>query len=349
MMFASDNWSGASDKVLAAFTSAMAGFAPAYGNDAPTKRVTERLADLFQKDVHVFLVASGTGANALAIQALTPRWGGAVMCHAEAHVDVDEGGASEFYSGVKMLGIPGVGGKIPPDALLAKLADNKRGRTHPTALSITNLTECGQAYSVHEVSRLGLIAEDHGLKVHMDGARFANAIAASEAAPADLTWRAGVDILTLGGTKNGCLIAEAIIVFDPALAPVVDRLRLRAGHLLSKQRVIAAQFDAWLDDEHWLDLADHANAMGRRLAAGLDASRHGRPAWPTDANEVFAIFNAATVERLKAAGAAFYPWPATSLPATESLAPTEAIYRLVTSFATTPDEVDGFLAVLNGE
>lgn len=348
-MFASDNWSGASQKVLAALTTAMTGFAPAYGNDALTKRVTERLSDLFQKDVHVFLVASGTGANALAIQALTPRWGGAVMCHAEAHVDVDEGGASEFYSGVKMLGIPGVGGKIAPDALLSKLADNARGRTHPTALSITNLTECGQAYSVHEVSRLGLIAADHSLKFHMDGARFANAIAASEAAPADLTWRAGVDILTLGGTKNGCLIAEAIVVFDPALAPVVDRLRLRAGQLLSKQRVIAAQFGAWLDQEHWLDLADHANAMGRRLAAGIDASNRVRLAWPTDANEVFAIFNAATVDRLKAAGAVFYPWPATSLPKDETLGPDEAVHRLVASFATTEAEVDEFLATLNGE
>jgi threonine aldolase len=183
----------------------------------------------------------------------------------------------------------------------------------------------------------------------MDGARFANAVAASEAAPADLTWRAGVDILTLGGTKNGCLIAEAIVVFDPALAPVIDRLRLRAGHLLSKQRVIAAQFDAWLDGEHWLDLADHANAMGRRLAAGIAASNRARHAWPTDANEVFAIFNTATVDRLKAAGAAFYPWPATSLPKDETLSPDEAIHRLVASFATTEAEVDQFLSIMNGD
>lgn len=354
MNFASDNWAGASDKVIAAISAANAGAAPAYGTDPLTARVRDRLVDLFERELEVFLVPTGTGANALALAALAPSWGGAVICHEGAHVHADEGGASEFYSAVKFVPVAGIGGKITPAGL--KQAIETYPRHHPnvhqvaaTVLSLTNLTECGTAYTADEMTQLCLQAQEAGLRVHLDGARFANAVAHLQAAPSALTWRAGVDILTFGATKNGCLMAEALVVFDRNLAEAVARLRMRAGHLVSKQRFIAAQYDAWLADEHWLDLAEHANAMAARLAAGIRANGAARLAFEPDGNEVFAVLPRTSAARLEQAGARFYQWGADSVAADRRPGEDETLIRLVCAFATTTREVDRFLSVLVGK
>lgn len=353
MNFASDNWAGASEKVLAALASANGGPAPAYGDDLLTARVRARLVDLFERDLELFLVPTGTGANALALSALAPAWGGAVICHAGAHVHADEGGAAEAQAGVKFLPVDTPAGKITPDALRATLAgwprhDANVHRVAATVLSLTNLTECGTAYTPDEMTQLCLQAQEAGLRIHLDGARFANAVAHLQVPPSALTWRAGVDILTLGATKNGCLMAEALVVFDAKLAETVARLRMRAGHLVSKQRFIAAQFDAWLEDEHWLDLAEHANAMATRLAAGIRRAGPARLAFEPAGNEVFAILPRASATRLAAAGARFHAWEGASIAPDRAPRPGETVIRLVTAFNTTPDEVDRFIAELAG-
>lgn len=351
MNFASDNWAGASEKVLAALVEAgRAGPMPAYGSDEISARVLARFRDLFQtEDLEVLFVPTGTAANALSLAAFTPPWG-AVLAHEEAHVVVDECGAPEFYTGAKLVTLPGVGGKIAPDTLRLALDAMPRGVVHhsqPAVLSLTNLTECGTAYTPAEVQVLGGIARYHGLTVHMDGARFANAVSALECAPCDLTWRAGVDVLSFGGTKGGCLMAEAIVLFGRARWEAATFLRKRAGHLLSKHRIVAAQFDAFLEGEHWLDLADHANAMARRLADGFRASSRARLAFEPAGNEVFAIFDTETAERLTDAGVRCYPWSAKSLAADAAPGPDEGVHRFVASFATTEADVDALLAVLD--
>ena len=348
MIFASDNWAGASAKVAAALAASAAGHRMPYGNDDDTRRLEATLSDLFERRVAFFAVTTGTAANSLSLAAFTPPWGAAIS-HARAHVQVDECGAPEFFSGAKLIGIPGGRGKITPEGLTAVLADMPGGVVHhsqPSIVTLTNATEIGTVYRPDEVGAIAEVARGRGMAVHMDGARFANALVRIGCTPAELTWKAGVDVLSFGATKNGCLMAEGIVLFDRSKAETLGYLRKRAAQLLSKHRVVTSQYEAWLDDGHWLDLARHANAMADRLAAGIAASRDGRIAWAPEANEVFAFVTPATAERLKAAGAAFYEWSSAGLAPEDAPRPGEVMIRLIASFVTTTDEVDRFVALL---
>jgi threonine aldolase len=347
MNFASDNTAGVAPAILDAIGRANAGFALGYGNDAATLAVEQRLARLFEHELSAFLVPTGTAANALAIAQLAPPWG-AVLCHEEAHLIADECGAPEFFGGgVKLIGLPGVACKITAQQLAARLKAGPWGGPHhvtPAVLSLSQVTEAGTLYRIDEIRELATIAHAHGMAVHMDGARFANALARQNASPAETTWKAGIDVLSLGATKCGALAAEAVIFFDPAQAKNMADRRKRAGHLMSKHRFLAVQLDAWLTDDVWLDLARHANKMADRLLEGLVKAGFRFP-WPVEANEVFVILPGAADTRLKATGASYYPWSTGSLPADVTLAPDEVLARLVTSFATTAIEVDRFVEV----
>lgn len=349
MFFASDNGLGASDRIMAAIAAANDGSAClAYGRDDGTAHVERLLSDLFEREVAVFMVATGTAANGLALSTLTPPWG-IVLCHDESHVMEDECCGPEFFTGgAKLVGIRGPGAKITPAALEATIASLGRRVPHNApihALSLTQSTELGLVYSVEEVKALSAIAKAHGAGVHMDGARFANAVAALGCAPADITWKAGVDVLSFGTTKNGALACEAIVYFDPAKGGEMVRRRMRAGHLLSKHRFLAAQMQAFLADGHWLDLARHANAMAARLATGLSAVPGVRLPIRPEANGLFPIMPDAMVEALKAEGAVFYPWSDRGLEDAHRARRDETMMRLVTSFATRAEDVDRFVAV----
>jgi threonine aldolase len=345
MNFASDNAAGMAPEILEALTRANEGFVLGYGNDDLTRNVERRIGEIFERDVAVFMVPTGTAANALALAHVSPSWG-AVFTHAEAHIVTDECGAPEFFgNGVKLIGLPGVGCKVAPDVLSAALAPYQGHAPHqviPSALSISQASEAGTIYRPDEVAALAEIAHARGMKVHMDGARLANALARLNASPAQATWNAGVDVLSFGATKGGAMAAEAVVFFDRALAAQMGERRKRAGHLLSKHRFLAAQFQAFLHDDCWLRLARHANAMADRLASGL--SRAGfAPVWPVEANLVFVIVPKGLNERLRAAGARYYERGSDSLPAGVALRPGDALVRLVTSFATHASEVDRFV------
>lgn len=345
MIFASDNWAGASPPVLDALVRANGGPAPSYGGDAITARLEARFREVFERDLSVFLVATGTAANALSLAALAPPWGG-IVCHESSHVMEDECGAAEFYSGgAKLMGLPGDVGKIAAADLAAFLAVPRRAPHHvkPAALSLTQATEIGTVHTVDEIAALAEAAHAHNLGVHMDGARFANALARLGVSPAAMTWKAGIDILSFGATKNGCMAAEAILVFDRERAAHLAERRMRGGHLLSKSRFLAAQLEAYLADDNWLASARHANAVAARLADGLRTLPGVRLPWPTEANAAFPILPLALAEALRAAGAMFHPWSPRGLPAGETVGSGEALVRMVTSFATTADSVERFL------
>jgi threonine aldolase len=347
MNFASDNAAGVAPEILAAIARANDGAALAYGRDDWTKRVERRFAELFEREVAVFLVPTGTAANALALAHLTPPWG-AVLCHAESHIATDECGAPEFFGGgIKLIGLPGAGGKIAPETLQDALEHGQWGGPHhvsPSVLSLSQVTEAGTIHRPHELRRLAEIAHGRGLAVHLDGARLANALARMNASPAEATWQAGVDALSFGATKNGALAAEAVVFFDPARGANMQERRKRGGHLVSKHRFIAAQWEAYLSDGLWLRLARHANAMADQLAERLSAAGLA-PVWPVEGNEVFVVLPARTDERLKAAGASYYPWSSDGLPAGTKVPEGAILARLVTSFATTPAEADRFVAI----
>ena len=348
MIFASDNWAGASETVTAAVAAAARLGGRAYGNDDLTRGLTRRFSELFEREVAVFLVGTGTAANTLAIASYA-RPGGVVLCHRHAHINVDEAGASEFFGGTKLVGIEGRDGKYAAEDLARVLERYPEGNVHygrPVVASLAEITELGATYAPEEIAAIAAVAKRRGMAVHMDGARFAGAVAALGASPADLTWRAGVDVLSFGGTKNGCLAAEAVVFFNPAEAADFGFARQRAGHGFSKAWFIAAQFDAFLADGHWLDLARHANAMGARLAAAIRGSRSARLALEPAANEIFAIMPKALEARLKAAGAVFNPWSVETLPAEERPGPDEVLVRLITSFQTRAEDVDACAARL---
>jgi threonine aldolase len=348
MNFASDNAAGVAPEIVAAIAAANNGSALAYGNDAATKQVELRFAELFDHEVAVFLVPTGTAANALAIAHLAPPWG-AVLCHAEAHIATDECGAPEFFGGgLKLFGLPGVACKIGADQVAAALVVGQWGGPHhvsPAVLSLSQATEAGTIYRPDEIRQLADVAHGRGLSVHMDGARLANALARLDVTPADATWKAGVDVLSFGATKGGALAAEAILFFDPTRAAGMQERRKRAGHLLSKHRFVAAQLEAYLANDLWLRLARHANAMADQLGRGLAAAGHD-PVWPVEANEVFVALPKATCERLQSAGARFYAWTTDSLPIGAAQAGGTMLVRLVCSFATETVDVERFLATI---
>src|SRR5262245_4002625 len=324
MNFASDNAAGIAPEILAAIAGANEGAALAYGNDAWTARVERRFAEVFEHEVVVFLVPTGTAANALALAHLTPPWG-AVLCHAESHIAVAECGAPEFFGGgIKLIGLPGEAGKLAPATLHAALEQGPWGGPHhvsASVLSLSQATEAGTIYRPAEIATLAEIAHARGLAVHVDGARFSNALVRMNASPAEATWKAGVDALSFGATKGGALAAEAVVFFDPTRAEAMAERRKRGGHLISKHRFIAAQFEAYLNDNLWIKLARHANDMADRLSAGLAAAGL-EPVWPVEANEVFVALPPRIDARLKAAGASYYPWSSDGMPG--SVAPDAA-------------------------
>lgn len=312
---ASDNVAGAAPEILAAIARAAEGRVPSYGGDEITARLQDRLSELFERRVAAFPVPTGTAANALALATFTPPYG-AVLCHREAHVAVDECGAPEFYThGAKLLLAEGAHGKLTPATLAAAVPD-WRGDVHrsqPAMLSLSQATESGTVYSPAEIGALAEAARGHGLAVHMDGSRFANALAgqmgaAQGCSPAELTWKAGVDVLSFGGTKNGCVMAEAVVFFDPDRAADFAFRRKRAGHLLSKMRFVSAQLEAYLADGLWLRLARNANARARQLAEGLQALAGVTLEHPVEANEVFVRLPAALAEGLRRQGVFAAHW-----------------------------------------
>ena len=269
--FRSDNVGGAAPEILEAIVAANAGTASPYGDDDYTRRMNARFAGVFEHELQVFPVSSGTGSNSIALAALANPYG-AIYCHESAHINTYECGAPEFFTGAKLVGLPGAGFKLDPAALDEALALAGRGnptRVQPFALNITQPTDFGTLYSIAETAALSDVAHRHGLRVHMDGARFANAVAALGCSPADLTWRSGVDVLSLGATKNGAINAEAVVVFDRALAQDIPYRMKRGGQALSKARFVSAQLERYLADDRWLERARQANAHAAALAARL--------------------------------------------------------------------------------
>ena len=343
MWFTSDNASGAAPEVMAAVAAANAGYARSYGADALMDRVRDQIREVFEApEAAVYLVATGTVANALSLSLLCPPWG-AVFCHQHAHIAEDECGAPEFYMhGSKLILVHGAHGRMDPDALEAAIVRAKGSGVHgvqPGAVSITNVTEAGTVHSVAEVTALAAVARAHGVPVHLDGARFANALVATGATAAEMTWRAGVDVVSFGGTKNGCMGVEAVVIFDPAKAWEFELRRKRGGHLVSKHRFLSAQMAAYLEDGLWLRLAAHANAMGARLARGLAQMPDVTLVHPVDANMLFPEWPEGLHAQLETAGAAYYPFPAP---------PGRERARLVASWSTEAGDVDRFLAAFRG-
>jgi threonine aldolase len=268
-----------------------------------------------------------------------------VFCHTGAHIATDECGAPEFFTGGGRLHlVEGAHGKIDNGELIGAIGKYPRDFIHhgqPAAISITQLSETGTAYSIEEIRQISDIAKNNELPLHMDGARFANAVAAVGITPAEMTWKSGVDILTFGGTKNGCWCAEAVVFFKPEMAKDFAFIHKRAGQLYSKTCFLSAQFEAYLEGERWLDLARHANDMASRLAANIEMSSKLRLAWPPDGNEVFAIMAADVMEELKAAGAVFFGKAAPDSHG-NAVKSGEILARFVCSFATAAGEVDRF-------
>ncbi|MFG1423355.1 threonine aldolase family protein [Roseixanthobacter liquoris] len=345
MEFASDNTAGVHPTILAALAQANEGPAPSYGADPWSARAADLLREVFETEAQVFLVATGTAANALALSALSPPFG-TIFCHRDSHLNTDECGAPEFFTGgAKLTTLEGFGGKLSVDEIERSRRDFKRGfhQQMPAAVSITQASELGLVYGADEVGEIGAYCRAHGLTLHMDGARFANALAASNASAAELTWKAGVDIMTFGATKNGAMGAEAVVVFDPARAEHFAYRVKRGAHVISKSRFLGAQMVAYLEGGLWRETARHANAMAARLAAGLAGVPGVALPVPTQANEVFAILPRPLHDALQAAGAHYYEWPrlASGL---APIGPDAAFVRLVCSFRTDPAEVDRLVA-----
>ena len=336
--FGSDNVGPADPRVMEAVLAANQGTTGSYGADPWTARLQARFSALFETDTLVFPVATGTAANALALSALVPPFG-SVYCDEVAHIMNDEGGAPEFFTGgAKLLTLPSTDGRLDPAVLERAIARRRVSGVHQSpaaAISLTQATEWGTSYAAPHVRALSDVARASGLHVHMDGARFANAVAYLGCTPASITWKAGVDVLSLGATKNGALAAEAVVFFKADLAEDFARRRKRAGHLFSKQRFLSAQLLAYLEDDLWLRNAAQANAMAQRLSAGLSTLPGASLAQPVEANEVFAVLPEATIARLELAGYVFYRWAAVDDAA--------SIVRLVCAFDTHADDVEALL------
>ncbi len=332
--FSSDNASGASPEILEALVAASTGSAQPYGADDHSIALESRFKALFECDLRMFLVPTGSAANALSLSVLTPPWG-AVLCHRESHIHNDECGAPEFFtSGAKLVEVAGAHGKLDPTAL-GEAAVRNAGDVHcvqPSVVSITQATETGHVYTVDELHAIGQVCRDTGLKLHMDGARFANALVTCNSTPAEMTWKAGVDVLSFGATKNGVLAAEAILLFDTQYATELGYRRKRGGHLFSKMRVLSAQLEAYLTDDLWLRNARHSNALATQLAEGLAQIPQVDLINPPEANILFCRFPQTVIDGLLAAGFRFYKdrWGT-------------GVVRLVTSFATHPEEVAAFI------
>jgi threonine aldolase len=339
MNFISDNAYGATPEILDALIKANDGAVLPYGDDPITARVEKRLCEIFERDVVVHPVVTGTAANSLALATLCPPYG-AVFCHQESHIAVDECAAPEFFThGAKLVHLGGNGAKFTPAAVEAALPGYRRGvhSPKPAVISITQATELGTVYQPAEIRALADLAHAQSMALHMDGARFANALVGLNCSPAELTWKAGVDAISFGATKNGALCAEAVIFFDPKLADDFEYRRKKGGHLLSKMRFISAQLDAYLDNGNWLATARRANALARRLGDAVKTIKGAELAHPVEVNAVFAYLPDAVIARLREAGAQFYDW--------QPPAGGRTLVRLLLSFATPEKDVARFIEI----
>lgn len=351
MNFASDNTSGAHPAIMAAVVQANEGYAKSYGADALSLRAAELLRQTFEADdAAVWLVPTGTAANALALATFANPFD-AIFCTEVGHINVDECNAPEFYTGgAKLITVPHRMGKITPGDLRRSVLGEETRGAHGAKrgpVSITSVTEEGAVYTTAEIAAIAAVCQEFNLPLHLDGARFANAAAHLSVSASQMSWRAGVDAVSFGGSKNGCLGVEAVVFFDAEAAWQFERRRKRGGHLFSKHRFLAAQMVAYLEDGLWLELAAHANAMGQRLLRGLaqisevelpEASLNGE----TPANILFPRFPQALHEKMHAAGADYYVWSGNDEDTPETL----QTARLVTSWATTEADVDRFLELL---
>lgn len=349
MNFASDNQSGVSPRILQALIEAASGSQSSYGNDTWSQRAETLLKETFDTELRVFFVATGTAANCLALSALARPWE-AVLCHAQAHIATDETSAPEFFTGgARLLPIATPSGKLLAadlDRALARLPSARPHTVTPAAVSVTQATENGLVYTPRELTELTTRAHASGLHVHMDGARFANAVATLGCHPADVAARAGVDVLSLGASKSGALCAEAVVFFNTALAEDFDVRRKRAGQLVSKGRLFGAQYCAWLEDGHWLALAGHANQCAKQIEQVLCNQADVRQAWPVEANELIVVMPRRLHAHLQAAGVACYDWYPDSVPAAVTLGQDDMAVRFVTSWSTTEEEIAALSAVL---
>jgi threonine aldolase len=340
--FASDNVAPVCPELMAALTAENNGPAFGYGNDPTTERMERNLRDLFGCSLRAFPVATGTSANVLGLSVLTPPYG-SIYCHDLSHIEVDECGAPEFYTaGAKLVLQPGANGKMAVKDVAANLEKSGAGVVHhvqPAVVNLTQVTDCGTVYTADEVSEFGELCRNHNLALHMDGARFANAVSALGCEPADITWKAGVDVLSFGVTKNGGMAVEAVIIFDEKKAQEFEFRRKRGAHLFSKMRYLSAQLARYTEDGLWLDLASNANEMARRLSDGLLKISGVRVEYPVDANMIFAFLSEKTIEQLEKSDFMFYVMGPRN----------EARVRLVTSWNTTAQEVDQFLDIVRAE
>ncbi|GGL44679.1 low specificity L-threonine aldolase [Phycicoccus endophyticus] len=335
--FASDNYSGVHPEVLEALSLVNGGHQSSYGADVYTAALEDRMRHLFGEHVETYPVLTGTGANVICLQALTDRWG-AVICAETAHINVDEGGAPERMAGLKLLGVDTPDGKLTPELVDLRTAGREdEHRAMPQVVSITQSTELGTLYTPEEVAALCEHAHSLGLRVHLDGARLANATAALGVDVREFTTDAGVDLLTFGGTKNGALGAEAVVVLAPDAVSHLKHLRKLSMQLASKMRFVSAQLDALLTDGLWLRAAGHANAMARRLADGVAGLEGVEVLYPVQANGVFARLPQEVSRRLMQRYP-FYFWDEGA-----------GDVRWMCSFDTTEDDVDGFLDALRAE
>jgi threonine aldolase len=336
MNFRSDNTAAAAPESLAALSAVNELPAAAYGEDPWSRKLDDAFGELFEREVRVFTVASGTAANSIALASVVRPWG-AIVCHEEAHIACDECGAPELFSGgAKLVLMEGENAKLTPAAVHEGALRNARGihSVQAAAVSVSQASERGAVYTPAELAALGEAARARELAFHVDGARFANAVAALGCAPADVSWRGGVDLMSFGATKNGALAAEAIICFDLDRAEEIERRRKRGGHLLCKGRFAAAQFLAYLEDGVWLKLAGRANDLARKVGEA------GAPflSAPVETNQVFIKPGAAALTKRRSAGAEFYDWGADG----------SGEARLVVSWNQPEADVDTMCALLKG-
>ena len=335
--FASDNYSGVHPEILDALTAANQGHQVAYGEDVYTAKLREVLTDHFGNQIRAFPVFNGTGANVTSLQSLLPRWG-AVICPMTAHINVDENGAPERIGGMKLLGIPTPDGKLTPELIDREAWGwGDEHRAQPLAVSITQSTELGTLYTVEEIAAIADHIHARGMKLHMDGARLGNAAAALGVGFKEMTADAGVDILSLGGTKNGMMYGECIVSLNPEASPGLDYLRKMNMQLASKMRFVSAQFVALYGTDLWLRSASHANAMARRLRDAVEKIDGVEITQPTQANAVFAKLSAAAADRLRESFR-FYDWDAAT-----------GEVRWMCTFDTSEEDVDAFAAAVARE
>jgi threonine aldolase len=336
MNFKSDNYWGVHPSILDAIVAANTGSAGSYGHDTYSEQLQSRMSQIFEKDVSVFLVGTGTVCNSLALAAICPSYG-MILCSREAHINTDECNApSLFTGGSKIAAASSIPSKIDIDFVRTRIAKANGFVPHenpPHAISITQSTELGLVYTLEEMKAIGDLAKQGGLRVHLDGARFANALVALQCTPAEMTWKVGVDILSFGVTKNGGLMGEVVVIFDPVIAKNFEYLHKRAGQLLSKTRFFAAQVLAYLKDDLWLTMARTANEMAKKLADGIKEIPNLKLALPVEANELFVEMPSSLAKALWEQGFEFYEW-------------NDGQYRFVTSWATTEEMVDKFLTAM---